>query len=261
MDLESPPPTLPLESRRCAIVVGASSGIGAALVNELTSDGFYVAAVARREDKLSELCNKINASIGNGAKALFYTHDVTDFDQTPELFQRIARDLGGLNLIIYAAGAQPFVAGNEYDFDKDLEMVQVNLLGAMSWLDQAATRFDRAGAGHIVGISSIAADRGRRLNPTYNASKAGLETYLEALRNRLTRHGITVTTIKPGFVDTVKLENAPNTFWVISPAEAASQIYRAIRRKKQTVYIPGRWRFVSLIVQLIPSFLFRRMNF
>jgi short-subunit dehydrogenase len=130
----------------------------------------------------------------------------------------------------------------------------------MAWLGQAAVRFERAKAGHIVAISSIAADRGRRLNPGYNASKAGLDTYLEALRNRLTQHGVTVTTIKPGFVDTVLLENAPKTFWVISPAKAAAIIHRAVQQKKQLIYVPGRWRFVSLIIRNIPSVIFRRLN-
>jgi short-subunit dehydrogenase len=252
-------PIRPLEPRPCAIVVGASSGIGAALTRELAHQGYHVAAVARREAKLNELCQAINAA-GSGGRALPYIHNVTHFDETPALFQTITDDLGGLDLIAYVAGVQPPMEANEYNFDKDLAMVQTNLLGAMAWLGQAAVRFERAKAGHILAISSIAADRGRRLNPGYNASKAGLDTYLEALRNRLTQHGVTVTTIKPGFVDTILLENAPKTFWVISPAKAAAIIHRAIQQKKQVIYVPGRWRYVSLIIRNIPSLIFRRLN-
>jgi short-subunit dehydrogenase len=80
------------------------------------------------------------------------------------------------------------------------------------------------------------------------------------LRNRLTQDGVTVTTIKPGFMDTVLLELAPRTFWVISPARAAELVYKAIKGKKQLVYIPARWRYVSLIIKNIPSVIFRRMN-
>jgi short-subunit dehydrogenase len=72
---------------------------------------------------------------------------------------------------------------------------------------------------------------------------------------------VTVTTIKPGFVDTKLLENASKTFWVISPEDAAAQIYLAIQRKRGTVYIPRRWGLVGLIIQHIPSFIFRWMNF
>lgn len=253
-------PSQPLVSRKCAIVIGASSGIGAALVRTLTQHGYDVAAVARREALLTDLCESVNTTSDNGASAMYYKHDVTNFDEIPQLFQQITRDLHGLDLIIYAAGIQTRSASNEYLFDKDKSMVMVNLLGAMAWLGQAAPRFERAGNGHIVGISSIAGDRGRRLNPGYNTTKAALSTYLEALRNRLSQYGVKVTTIKPGFVNTSLLENAPRTMWVISPNEAAESIYKAIRNGGQTVYVPGRWRIVSLMIRHTPSFIFRRMD-
>jgi len=250
----------PLEPRPCALVIGASSGIGAALTELLAGKGYYVAAVARRETLLAELCERINQASTEGPRALYYSHNVTNYEEVPGLFQKIAADLGGLDLVIYVAGAQPAMTAEEFSFEKDATMARVNLLGAMAWLDEAALRFQQAGNGHIVGISSIAAVRGRRLNPGYNASKAGLDTFLEGLRNRLTRLGVTVTTIRPGFVETRLLENATKTMWVITPAEAARQIFRAIGRQKQISYVPGRWRLVSLVITHIPSFIFRRLN-
>ena len=250
----------PLEPQKRALIVGASSGIGAALVRHLAKQGYRVAALARREAKLQELCEQVNVAAANG-RVHPYTHNVTDYDTIPGLFQTIVRDLGGLDLIIYVAGVQSSVTLNEYDFDKDQAMINVNVLGAIAWLNQAALRFERAGSGHIVGIGSIAGDRGRVGGPVYNSSKAALATYLEALRNRLTRHGVTVTTIKPGFVDTVLLENAAKTFWVISSQEAAERIYQALQKKKQTVYVPARWGLVGLVIRHIPSFVFRRLSF
>ncbi|NJN53864.1 MAG: SDR family NAD(P)-dependent oxidoreductase [Anaerolineae bacterium] len=253
-------PTRPLEPQLRAIVVGASSGIGAALSRELVKQGYTVAALARRDTLLQELCQSVNTAV-TPPKILPYTHNVTNYDEIPALFQQVVRDLGGLDLIVYVAGTQPNVALDEYNFEKDKVMIEVNLLAAIGWLNQAAQRFERAGSGHIVGISSIAGDRGRVGAPVYNTSKAGLNTYLEALRNRLTRHGVTVTTIKPGFVDTVLLENAPKTFWVISPEAAATAVYKAVRRHKQTIYLPTRWGLVAFIIRHIPSFIFRRMKF
>ena len=255
------PTARPLEPRRCALVLGASSGIGAALTKLLARNGYFVAAVARREALLAELCEEINQEVDSGPRAFYYSHNVADYSEVPALFQKIATDLGGLDLVVYGVAVQPAMTPDEYDFDKDEAMTRVNLLGAMAWLGQAAIRFQRAGNGHIVGISSLAAVRGRRMNPGYNATKAGLDTYLEALRNRLTQHGATVTTIRPGFVKTRLLENASRAMWVISPDEAARQILKAIDRQKQTVYIPGRWRYVSLIITHIPSIIFRRLNF
>ncbi len=250
----------PLEPVLRAIVVGASSGIGAAMVKKLASQGYQVAALARRESLLKELCDEVNAQPGNG-RVFYRVHNVTDYDEVPATFQNVVRDLGGLDLIVYAAGIQLPVMLDEYNFAKDRAMIDVNLLGAIAWLDETAVRFERDGKGQIVGISSVAGDRGRVGSPVYNTSKAGLNTYLEALRNRLSRLGVTVTTIKPGFVDTVLLENAPKTFWVITPEQAAASIYQAIQKHKQTVYVPARWRWVMLIIRHIPSFIFRRMNF
>ena len=97
-------------------------------------------------------------------------------------------------------------------------------------------------------------------SPVYNTSKAGLNTYLEAWGNRLSGHGVTVTTIKPGFIDTELLKNAPKTFWVISPDMAAAQTLDAIGRRRQVAFVPPRWRFVGLVVRAMPSAIFRRPN-
>jgi len=257
------PAKRPLVTRPRAIVIGASSGVGAALTRRLVLSGYLVAAVARRQEMLEDLCTSINASLPTENNQVIwpYAHDVTNFEEIPDLFQEIVQTLGGLDLIVYAAAVQPAVGAQEFNFDKDRAMINTNLLGAIAWLNQAAVRFERARGGQIVGISSIAGERGRVAGPVYNTSKAGLNTYLEALRNRLSRRGVTVTTIKPGFVETRLLQNAAKTFWVISPEDAAKQIHTAIARRHQTVFIPKRWLVVGLIIRHIPSFIFRRLSF
>jgi short-subunit dehydrogenase len=251
----------PLQPVQRAIVVGASSGIGAAVATELARYGYLVGVVARREEQLNALCATLNAANPHAPRAFAFPHDVTDYEAVPALFQLIVQELGGLDLIVYVAGVQPAVALDEYNFAKDKAMIDVNLLGAIAWLNQAAVRFSRAKRGHIVGISSIAGDRGRVGAPVYNTSKAGLNTYLEALRNRLAKQRVTVTTVKPGFVDTPLLANAAKTFWVISPEEAARQIMAAIRQKRHVVYAPPKWGLVGMIIRHIPSFIFRRLSF
>jgi short-subunit dehydrogenase len=251
---------MPLTPRPRAIVIGASSGIGLALTHQLTKKGYLVAALARREEALQDLCTQINQDTGE-EQAFPYPHDVTDFREIPGLFQRLLRDLQHIDLIIYSAGAMQNVEISEYNFEKDLEAVKVNLLGAMAWLGQAAALFDKAGRGSLVGISSVAGDRGRVRNPGYNASKAGLDAYLEGLRNRLTRKGVHVLTVKPGFVDTPMLEGAERAFWVISPEEAADRILKAVHQKKQQVYLPARWRLMMFAVRNTPSVIFRRLSF
>jgi len=115
--------------------------------------------------------------------------------------------------------------------------------------------------GQIVGISSVAGERGRVGNPSYNASKAALSSYLESLRNRLTRLGVHVLTVKPGFVQTDMVKDAKKLFWVVSPEQAAEDIWKGIRKHKQDIYVPARWRLVMWIIRNIPSVIFRRMSF
>jgi short-subunit dehydrogenase len=99
-------------------------------------------------------------------------------------------------------------------------------------------------------------------NPGYNTSKAGLATFLEALRNRLTRAGVHVLTVKPGFLQTDMLKAAQgSTPFAIPPEKAADDIWKAIRKRKQQIYTPGRWRWIMLAIQHTPSFIFRKLSF
>lgn len=244
------------------MVVGASVGIGAALSRKLAKEGFTVALIARQKDALSALCAEINQSAGE-TRALMYPHDVTRCNEIPDLLRRIVADLGGLDTFIFMAGVNyPPGGSDQYNFENDRRMVEINLIGAMAWLTPVAEMFQSAKAGQIVGIGSVAGDRGRVGNPGYNTSKAGLHTYLEALRNRLARHGVNVLTIKPGFVKTEMLKAAAGaTPFAIAPEKAADDIYNAMRKRKQTAYTPFFWAYIMQIIRHIPSFIFRRMSF
>jgi short-subunit dehydrogenase len=246
------------QERKRAIVVGASSGIGEALALELCLAGWDTALIARRQERLEALCRRVKESGASGVPRA-YAHDVRDFDEVPALFDRVVSDLHGLDLIVYVAGIMPEVALDEFAFAKDRAIVETNTLGAMAWLDEAADWLAAAGAGSIVGISSMAAERGRRAAPAYGASKAALNTFLESLCNRLSSKGVHVLTVKPGFVRTVMLEGRSGVFWVTEPDEAARQILRAIERRRREVFVSPRWRLVSWLVRAMPSFLFRRL--
>jgi short-subunit dehydrogenase len=239
------------------VVVGASSGIGAEVARQLAAEGGRVALLARREAELEGVVASIRAA---GGDAIARTHDVTRYEDVPALFRDVCRDLGGLDLVVYAAGVMPRIEQHEYVFDKDRQVVEVNLLGAIAWLNEAADRFQRAGAGTIVGISSVAGDRGRRGYPVYNASKAGLDTYLEALRNRLARHGVTVVTVKPGPVTTRMTAGLDRMPFLISAEDAARQTLAAARRGARTAYVPPRWRPIMFVLRNIPSALFTRLD-
>ena len=245
-------------SSRTALIIGASSGVGAALAQRLAREGYALGLVARRIDRLQALCDEITSSYY--VRTFAYQHDVINTAEIPAVLDRATRDLGRLDLFIYCAGVLFPNDPTTYHTDEDQFVLQVNLVGAAAWINPVAQRFQQQGAGHIVGIGSIAGDRGRRGMPAYTASKAGMHTYLEGMRNRLWHNGVTVTTIKLGQVDTDMLKNADRKRKPISADCAAELIWHAIDRRKQTVYVPSWWRFVGLAIQHLPSFIFRRLN-
>ncbi len=257
-----PASATPLNPRRRGIIIGASDGIGAALAQRLAHEEYTLALLARRKDKLEAVCDEINRTTGE-YRARAYVHDVVEYEKVPELLRRIVADLGGLDLVVFVAGVNYPPGGiDKYNFENDRTMIEVNLIGAMAWLSRVAEMFQSARSGQIVGVGSVAGDRGRVGNPGYNTSKAGLATYLEALRNRLTRRGVNVLTIKPGFVETamIKAAQGPTPF-MITTAKAVDDIWKAIKKRRQVIYTPSIWRWIMLAIQHTPSFIFRRLSF
>lgn len=236
----------------CAIVVGASSGIGAELTRQLAQQGWRVAAVARRGERLEELADRFPGRV------LAVVHDVRDTDAVPDLFLKVTGELGGLDLIVYASGVMPEVGWHEYNFEKDRTMVEVNLLGAIAWLNQAAIRFEGTRGGSIIAIGSVAGDRGRAGQPVYNTTKAALATYMEALRNRLARCGVKVVTVKPGPTATEMTAHL-HVPGMMSAEQAAAKILQ-LRNKTGEHYLKLTHRVAFAIIRRIPSFLFRRLK-
>jgi len=262
----SPVPTpprlrgVPADARR-GIVIGASSGIGAALVRQLASEGYRVAALARRAEQLDELATACaDDAARTGGRVITRPHDVLDTAEIPALFEELVRELGGLDLVIFAAGIMPTRGPEEYDTESDLAMIQVNLAGCIAWCNPVANYFRTQRRGTLVGISSVAGDRGRKANPVYGTTKAGMNHYLEALRNRLGESGVHVCTIKPGFIDTAMTKDLESTPFMISAEKAAASILSAARGRVNTRYVARIWFWVMTVIRCIPSFIFRKLN-
>jgi NAD(P)-dependent dehydrogenase (short-subunit alcohol dehydrogenase family) len=187
-------------------------------------------------------------------------HDVLDTQAVPALFERLVRELGGLDLFVFAAGVMPKVGRDEYDTEQDLEMLAINFGGCVAWCNEVARLYSTQRSGLLVGISSIAGARGRKGNPMYGSTKAAMTHYLESLRNRLAERGAHVCTILPGYVDTVMTQGL-KTFWLISADQAAKTSLWCARRGVNERYVPWRWGVVALVLRLIPSPIFRKLNF
>ncbi|MEM6706488.1 MAG: SDR family NAD(P)-dependent oxidoreductase [Acidobacteriota bacterium] len=236
-----------------AIVVGASSGIGAVLAQKLAAQGTQVAAIARRQEQLDELAS-------GSDKIRTYVHDVVAYDDAPSVFDQIQADLGEIDLIVYCAGVMPEIEEHEYNFAKDRAQLEVNLVGAVNWLNLAAAHMESRRKGTIVGISSVAGDRGRRGSPVYTASKGGLTTYLEALRNRIHRYSVHVVTVKPGPVRTPMTDGLGDMPFMIDADKAADGVLKLARKGTGSGYVPLIWWPIMTIIRLVPSFIFRKTN-
>jgi short-subunit dehydrogenase len=242
-----------------AVVVGASSGIGEQVARRLVALGCRVALVARRRERLDALAADLRAGTDTEPNVIACPHDVTDGAAVASLWERIEAALGTVDLLVYCAGAMPAVEISEYTFAKDRLMVEVNVIGAMSWLDEGALRMQTAGRGTLVGVSSVAGDRGRVGQPAYNASKAALSTFLEALYNRLWRHGVHVVDVRPGPVHTPMTAHVKGLS-AISAETAAAGLLRAAAARRRVAYVPGKWRVIMCVIRSIPSFVFKRLG-
>ena len=237
------------ESRRTAVIVGASSGIGEALACELHRAGWRLGLLARRIERLSALRDRL------GAETVVRYLDVAQPDAAAVL-ERALEDLGGADLVIISSGTGHNVP---LDWARDLETVKVNVLGFMAVAQAAMGHFLNRGSGHLVGISSVAALRGNRA-ASYAASKAFQSVYLDGLRDvaRHSGHPIIVTEVQPGFVDTammkpeVPLPPVLRRLLVASRAKAAKQIVRAIQKGRKHAYITRRYALVALVLKLLP---------
>ncbi len=242
-----------------ALIVGASSGIGAALARRLVAQGYRVALVARRADELATLAADLMAGAGNQPVAAPYPHDVGDYAAAPDLFTRIASELAPLRVVIYNAGVMPPTTTGA-SFEDERAMMETNTIAAMRWLGLAADYFERAGGGTLVGISSVAGDRGRPGNGAYMASKAALSSYLDSLRFRLAPRGVRVLTVKPGYVATAMTESMRTPKRLTASADnVATTVVRAIGRGKNVVYVPSYWRPIMWVVRRLPPAVVARM--
>jgi short-subunit dehydrogenase len=235
-----------------AIIVGASSGIGRALAKNIARDGYVVGLAARRLSLLLELQQEI------GNQALVKQIDISNTDNAIPLFSELIEEMDGVDLIVISAGTG-FI-NPDLEWGKEDETIAVNVRGFTAIANVAMHHFLQKGSGHLVNISSIAALRGNRGAPAYNASKAFESNYLDGLRQKVVRLRlpITITDIQPGFVDTA-MAQGEELFWLASPEEAAKQIYQAIRGKKKHAYVTKRWRLIAWFFKLVPDSIYYRL--
>ena len=214
---------------RCAVVVGNSDGIGLAFTRRLLADGWRVTGLSRRE---------------NGINVPTYTHhtvDVTSPDYS-EVLGKAVDELGQVDLCVYAAGiGEPIDLA---DLDAQTHTIEVNLMGAARTVAVVVPRMVAAGDGHVIGLSSLADRLVSAEAPGYAGSKAGLSSYLMGLSAALRGRGVSVTTVRFGFVDT-KMAKGPLRPLMIPVDRAVEILARCVRSRPVLVSRPRRMALLT----------------
>lgn len=234
-----------------ALIIGATSGIGESLAEILVRQGYAVGVTGRREDLLEKIQER------NLGRVFFKKMDVQDLSCSETACIDLAHQIGGMDLLIIAAGIGE--ENKDLNFEVDNDVIKTNIQGFTNISLWGMNYFKKQGYGHLVNISSIAGIRGNGFAPSYNATKAYQINYFEGLRlnTHKSKLPIYITDVRPGFVNTA-MAKGEGLFWIAPVQKAAEQIFEAIQQKKKVVYITKRWKLIGLILKMIPFSILKR---
>lgn len=240
--------------KKKVIITGASRGIGRALAIEFANRGHELVIMARNMQNLAELCSIINDA---GGHAVFIQSDVSNIVKHKEDLLEAAAKLGGVDIAVLNAGVSGFNWAYDFDLGRLKEKIETNVYSVAAGLEALLPIMIRQGYGYIAGVSSLADARGFPGSSFYCASKAALTYILESARIEMKPMGITVATIKPGFVKTDM--TAKNGFYMplmMEPEKSAKIIYKGIIKRKKHIYFPRIMAFASYLGRIAPSWLY-----
>ena len=238
------------------LVLGARSDIAMAVAHRFAKAGFDIQLAARNVENLAD--NKSDLELRYDIFVSLHEFDALKIEKHESFLENLPTLP---TIVVCAVGYM----GNQLKSENSIEAASLvmssNYEGPASILGLLANKFEQRGSGCLVGISSVAGERGRATNYIYGSAKAGFTAFLSGLRNRLAKKGVHVITILPGFVTTKMTEgmNLPNKL-TSAPADVADSIFRACQRNKNVVYVTFRWRILMLIFKHLPEVIFKKLK-
>lgn len=238
------------------LILGAASDMAMAIAKKFASKGYDIQLAARNASRLHALVSDL--AIRSTITCTLHNFDALDFSSHNNFFSTLPVQ-PDITICVFG-----FLGENELarkDWQEAEKIIHSNYTGAVSILNIVSAAYEQKKSGTIVGISSVAGERGRQSNYIYGSAKAGFTAYLSGLRNRMFRKGVHVVSMQPGFVYTRMTENIKlPPMLTATPAQVADSVYSAVAGKKNTVYVKWFWRWIMLIIKLIPEFVFKKLK-
>lgn len=235
-------------SRRIAWIIGASSGIGRALALHLARDGWTVAVSARSGDELAALSAEATGKI------FAFPLDVTDKEAVRAACTAIAADLGPIDLAVFAAGTYYRDYAADFDSERFRAMVELNLLGTAHCLEAVMPVMISRRTGQIAVVASVSGYVGLPGAASYGATKAALNVMCEAFQPELAAHGVRISIVNPGFVDTplTRKNDFPMPF-LVTAEEAAQSIANGLRAGRYEIVFPWKMALAMKLLHALPA--------
>lgn len=238
------------------LVLGAKSDIGMATARRFAREGFDIQLASRNAKEILSDSRDIN--IRYGVDVSIHEFDALNISSHDQFINNLPTLP---TVAISSVGILGIQSDSEININKAITIIRTNYEGVISILGSLSNKFKARGSGTLIGISSVAGDRGRGSNYIYGSAKAGLTAYLSGLRNSLNKHGINVITVKPGYVRTKMTSNQKlPKFLTTSPDRVADSIFIAYKLKTKVIYLSPIWKYIMKIIRLLPEWFFIRLN-
>ncbi|MFD0862342.1 SDR family oxidoreductase [Sungkyunkwania multivorans] len=238
------------------LILGAKSDIAMAIAKKYAANGYHLLLAGRNIDDLDTFKEDLKVTYKISVSLLEF--DVLKETTHTSFFKALPIQPAGVICCIGYLGDEALAQTSFEEVDR---IIRTNFLGCVSILNVSAEYLEKQGEGFIVGISSVAGERGRASNYHYGSAKAGFTAYLSGLNARLSKKGIHVLIVKPGFVDTKMTAHLslPKRL-TTTPDVVAKKIFSAQRRKRNVIYVKAIWRPIMFVIRILPAFIFKRLN-
>jgi short-subunit dehydrogenase len=240
------------------LIIGATSAIATETARLFAQEGADIALLARDQGKLERLTEDLRVRRAHEVFPIFF--DALDLDRHVGALKEAVDKLGYIDRALIAYGSLPNQSECQESWAKAQEALTINMISPLLLLTELGSYFESRGQGNITIISSVAGDRGRQSNYVYGTGKSALSTFTQGLRNRLAKVGVSVTTVKPGFVDTPMTGHLPKTKMFASAQAVGSRVHRAMKRGEDVVYTPIIWWPIMTVIKAIPEKIFKKLS-